>query len=428
MMLTLTQSRWAIAAVSLVFAWGATSGAVAKAQEPCAAPAPACVVKPPSGEKSCCETQTGNDHSDCCGTEESERCEGPCEALWASVEGLLSGSCELGDPFELFGESPGVDNLGGWFQFGYHSNSNGLFNNHDSQFGLHQFWFYLEREADGSEGLGWGYRVDVVYGLDGPDTQSFGNNPGNWDLTTSFTHGSYGWAIPQAYLDFAYEDWSVKVGHFYTLVGYEVVPAPNNFFYSHAYTMYNSEPYMHTGALATYGGLKNVELYAGWTAGWDTGFDRLAGGDRSGGSNFLGGASLELGEKATFTYITTLGDLGHRGEGYSHSLVLDVSITEKLNWVFQSDLVETTPDFNSAGANHQFSLNQYLFYTFSDRLKAGARVEWWKSNGNSQYEATFGVNVRPHANLVIRPEIRHDWNPGLARNFTTFAIDAIVTF
>ena len=372
--------------------------ASASADDSCAASCGKC------GTEACDTGDSGcADAKDACATDEA--CS-ECADDW----------CNLGEPLELFGESCGKDKLGGWVQFGTHTQSNGLFNNHDSMLGLHQFWLYLEREADGSNGLGWGYRADVVYGLDGPDTQSFGNNAGNWDLANNFQHGIYGWAIPQAYLDFAYEDWSVKVGHFYTLIGYEVVTAPDNFFYSHAYTMYNSEPFTHTGMLATYSGIENVEVYSGWTAGWDTGFDRF-----DNGSNFLGGASVTVTDDITFTYITTMGDFGARGEGYSHSVVLDTQVTEKLNYVVQSDLVET-----NNGADHQYGINQYLIYWANDCLGFGGRAEWWKNGTASQYEMTLGVNVKPHANVVIRPEVRHDWNT--QNNFTTFGVDAIITF
>ena len=87
-----------------------------------------------------------------------------------------------------------------------------------------------------------------MYGVDGYDTQSFGNNPGRWDFLNDFDHGIYAFAIPQAYAELANGDFSVKLGHFFTIVGYEVVPAPGNFFFSHSFTMYNSEPFMHTGA------------------------------------------------------------------------------------------------------------------------------------------------------------------------------------
>ena len=66
-------------------------------------------------------------------------------------------------------------------------------------------------------------------------------------IKNGFDHGIYAWALPQAYAELADCDVSVKLGHFYTPVGYEVVTSPDNFFYSHAFTMYNSEPFTHTG-------------------------------------------------------------------------------------------------------------------------------------------------------------------------------------
>ncbi len=82
-----------------------------------------------------------------------------------------------------------------------------------------------------------------------------------------------------------------------------------------------------------------------------------------------------------------------------------------------------------------------MFYTLNDCWKAGTRMEWWKSNGvtgesTSFYELTGGINYKPHANVVVRPEIRYNWSPtelfavsnGDEFNNTVFAIDAIVTF
>src|SRR5690606_37618183 len=106
--------------------------------------------------------------------------------------------------------------------------------------------------------------------------QSFGNpgadgrNRGRWDA--SLDHGKYGWALPQAYIEYAKNDWTVKVGHFFTPLGYEVIPSVGNFFYSHSLTMFNSEPFTHTGVLSTWSGIDDITIYAGWTAGWDTGF------------------------------------------------------------------------------------------------------------------------------------------------------------
>ena len=43
---------------------------------------------------------------------------------------------------------------------------------------------------------------------------------------------------------------------------------------------------------------------------------------------------------------------------------------------------------------------------------------------------TWGVNVKPMDNVIIRPEIRYDWDMPAAgiQDATTFGIDAIVTF
>ena len=337
--------------------------------------------------------------------------------------------CCLGDPVELFGETEGTFRLGGWTQFGYHTASTGLFNTHPDNINLHQQWLFMEKEADGSCGLDWGFRADVMYGVDGPNTASFGNNPGNWDLGANFNHGIYSWAIPQLYLEFASGDWSVKAGHFYTIVGYETVTSPDNFFYSHAYTMNNTEPFTHTGLLATYQANDSTEVYAGWTAGWDTGFDRFGG-----GSNFIGGAKVAASDSTNVTYITTIGDFGARGSGYSHSFVMDTAVSDNLTYVLQSDFLNSNVGGGGGagragfGGGHQYGLNQYLIYAVNDCLGVGARMEWWKNSGDSWYAATFGVNYRPHANVVIRPEVREDWSPTNSFDQTSLGVDVILTF
>lgn len=58
------------------------------------------------------------------------------------------------------------------------------------------------------------------------------------------------------------------MGHFYTIIGNEVVTAPDNFFYSHAYTMQYGEPFTHTGGLASWSGEK-VTVHGGVVNGWD---------------------------------------------------------------------------------------------------------------------------------------------------------------
>ena len=226
------------------------------------------------------------------------------------------------------------------------------------------------------------------------------------------------------------ENWSVKAGHFYTLVGYEVVTAPDNFFYSHALTMFNSEPFTHTGVLTTYSGFEGITLYNGWTLGWDTGFDNT-----NSGNNYLGGIGVDLTDNVSLTYITTYGNFGARDGGqddsYSHSVVIDVNLTDNLNYVFQSDLVGIDPiddNGNAVGSNDQIGINQYLFYSLNDIVSLGGRMEWWKSDGTSYYSATSGVNVKLLDNLVFRPEYRETWAPGADIDEDVVGMDMILTY
>lgn len=363
--------------------------------------------------------------------------------------GLLSG---MGpgwvEGFSLAG-TLGIESIdvGGWTQFGGTSEPTLLgatapggapvsgagsasFNNIEDRINLHQQYFYVGKAADGSRGIDLGFRADFVYGIDAQDTQSFGNPANSFDFGGDFNHGIYGWAIPQLYGEVAMGDFSVIVGHFYTLVGYEVVTAPDNFFFSHALTQYNSEPFTHTGVLGTYSGFENLTLYGGWTLGWDTGFDNL-----NSGNNFLGGFSASLSDAVTLTYINTYGNFGAINQGedddYGHSIVVDVALTDSLNYVFQSDYKHVS---GGPVRDEDIGINQYLIYSFNDILSFGSRIEWWRAEDTttgdrmSHYGYTSGVNIKLLDNLVMRPEFRQDWIPALDYDEEIAACDMILTY
>lgn len=349
---------------------------------------------------------------------------------------------ELGDPWTLssvFGDESPVA-VGGWFQAGYTNRTDGVFNTHPHNFNLHQGWLYVEKATDGSDGLDFGGRADLVYGVDGPNTQAFGNTPGVFDYSDAFNRGdeilqsSHGWAIPQLYAEVAVGDLKVKAGHYYTMHGWEVVPATGNFFYSHSFTMNYSEAFTHTGVHGAYSASDNLTVYAGWCLGWDTGFDQY-----DGGNAFHGGFSYNISEDVVYTYIVSAGNLGWIGQGYAHSNVLTVALTDKLQYIAQSDYINTDdidggPDYETVG------FNNYLIYWATDRVGFGGRGEWWKAQGVSYYEVTAGVNFKPHANFIVRPEVRYQWAPAAdgpnANNpigipsleEAIFGVDAIVTF
>lgn len=315
-----------------------------------------------------------------------------------------------GEGYDLSDSILGADSpydFGGWVAVGYTSEKTGQFNSHNN-LNVTQAWLYFEKAMDTTEGFDWGFRTDLMVGTDAADTQAFGNTPGKWDYDGNASWGKYGFANPQIYGELGYKNVKVKAGHFYTPMGYESVMAPLNFFYSHALTMYFSEAFTHTGVLATYAPMDGLEVYGGWTAGWDTAFDQY-----SGGNSFLGGFSASPVDWAKITYITTAGDLGWIGRGYAHSLIADTTITEKLNYVFQTDYLNV----HEKGADlATVDITNMLFYQVTDKVKVGGRFEWYCNSDTDYYVATAGVNLQLLPNLKVRPEYRYQFSQEVENN------------
>jgi len=370
-------------------------------------------------------------------------CDSVCgNACWPSLAGCGLGICDLGDPWELSsGDNCWNLKVGGWMQAGYYTqgqyppppaapNGTSLFNTYVNTVQMQQAWAYIERPVDtGGCGVDFGGRVDYVYGTDGPDTQAFGNPGAEWD--NGWDYGAhYGSAVPQAYVQLGWNDLTITAGKFFTIVGYEVVMAPNNFFYSHAFTQYNAEPFTHTGVLADYALGDHITLWGGWTMGWDTGFVQ-----NQNGSTFLAGMSLQLTQNLSAAYVATLGNFGgiSDDDGYSHSIVVDWALTEKLEVVLQGDYIDNS-DFiqqvvNSPDGTKVYGANTYLFYYVNDCLAIGNRLEWYSDprQPDEVLAYTFGLNVKPHANVVLRPEYRYQRYASVASE-SFFGMDAIITF
>jgi hypothetical protein len=322
--------------------------------------------------------------------------------------------------------------IGGWLEGGIYGNQYGAPSNGPiglrgigDGFTMDQAWFYAERKTD-TKGCGWdfGGRVDYLFGVDGPQTQCFGDR--TWDYNWN-TSSQYGFAMPQLYGEVAYNDLKVKIGHFYTPIGYEVVQAPQNFFYSHSYSHTFGEPFTHTGALASYQRNEKVTFYGGWVNGWDEGF-----GTADGGSMFLGGVSLNLSEKATLAWYVSAGRLGTgeafagapSGDLYYNCIIFTYKLTDKWTYVLEHDLGTNYNVNPTSGVDNQwYEVNNYLLYKVNDCLSYGGRFEWFQDpqgarvvpgDCGSYLAMTGGFNWRPHANVTIRPEIRYDWFDGTA--------------
>jgi hypothetical protein len=321
--------------------------------------------------------------------------------------------------------------ISGWLEGGFYPNQygadyNGPLGNRDQPFfNADQLWLVAERATDTSK-HDWdiGGRVDYLFGVDAPDTQCTGDHSFDWNWTSSFTSAGaplYGSAMPQVYAEAAYKDLKVKVGHFYTPMGNEVYPATGNFFYSHSYMFSYGEPFTHTGFLATYKFNDKLSGSAGWANGWDSGF-----GNNNDGSLMLGGLTATLGKKTTLAWYFCSGYWGNgrafvganTNDIFMNSLVLTYKITDRWTYILQHDYAT---NYNRPDVASWYGLTQYLTYKINDCWSAGGRIEWFRDddgvrviagNAGNYYEMAAGLNWKPRANFLIRPEVRYDWYDG----------------
>ena len=372
--------------------------------------------------------------------------------------------------------------VGGWANGGItyntHNPANGYngpvtFNDRSNVPMFNQLNLYVGR-AVATEGKKWdfGGRFDFMYGTDAIFTQAYGataydvntgqprSNRNAWDLNL-LDDTTMGIALPQAYGE-AYvpvgNGLNVKAGHFYTPIGYEVVTAPDNFFYSHAYTMQYGEPFTHTGAMGNYAVDKNWGVMGGLTTGsstggWDGGFNQGLG--NWGG---LFGTTWTSNDKGTSANVsgTYSGTSEQNDSPWAlYSVVLKHNLNEKTHMILQHDHGFAN-NVLAQGANvdaQWYGINSHTYYDIKDNLSIGLRAEWFRdqngfrvcspgrvaaaadnSGGNyaaagsygstcvaaSWYQVTAGLTYKPKKWLNIRPNIRYDYADGNNTNGSTY--------
>ena len=397
----------------------------------------------------------------------------------------------VGDPNESsFMKKIGLK-VGGWANAGVTYNANNPSNNFNgpvtfgdrsAEFQLNQLNIFVQR-AVAAEGDAWdfGGRFDAMFGTDSIFTQAYGvpafdvntglpnNNRGNWDLNLLNDNRFYGLALPQAYAEIYAplgNGLNIKAGHFYTPIGYETVPSPDNFFYSHAYTMQYGEPFTHTGVMGNYTVDSNWAVMGGVTTGsatggWDGGWDRQMG--NWGG---LAGTTWTSTDKNTSANISgTFGDTSERSSKKwgLYSIVLKHNITDKTHLMLQHDHGYANGVWTATDTHQDaqwYGINMHLTYDLKDNLAAGIRTEWFSdpngfrvwspgrvsASGNNElnsyavgsqpgnnysasnlgygadyYAITAGLNWKPMKWLNVRPNIRYDWAAGKQPDTTRYA-------
>jgi hypothetical protein len=388
---------------------------------------------------------------------------------------------------ELFKRS-GLE-IGGWINGGATYNANNpadgfngavTFADRANRFQLNQLNFFIERSVE-TDSKNWsvGGRFDFMFGTDAIYTQAFGisafdentgepSDRGNWDLNICCkSTRTYGIALPQAYLETHVpvgNGLNIKAGHFYTPLGYESVPAPDNFFYTRAYILNSGEPFTHTGFLGTYPVNRNWTIRGAATTGsatggWDGGFDKQL-------DNWGGLANLLWDSDDKRTNVSLGGTYGQTAVGepwMMYSVVLQHWLTPKMHAVLQHTNGWAANINLPEGIRNAawYSINSHLTYELRQNLSIGIRAERFHDRngwrvfspyrilsalnnkgvsyaGNvpfisapaDYYAVTVGMNWKPAMrwnkgwkpirNIIVRKNIRYDRADGTDMAFRPF--------
>lgn len=367
-----------------------------------------------------------------------------CEPIAVDKCDTFSDTCCVADEdvFRHYLPQRGRLQFYGWLDAGFVGNTsspnsrfNGPYNAVDRSNELMFNQGYLVSEfglpCDGS--FGYGGRMDLLYGEDFLLAQSLG-----WELNDNGTnawngHEYYGLAMPQAYVQAGTRDLSLKVGHFYSIVGYEGVMAPYNFFYSKSYSYQFGGPFQHWGAQVDWQVNEVWLVQAGLVNGWNA-LDR-----EEDSVHFIGSVKYTNPNRGWWTSFAVI-----TGDEYNnvaalartvpagetnrtrYSWLVDLPITCRLEYVFHHWL-----GYQEAGAANGddadwYGIDQYLYYKINECWKVGGRFEWFRdeegtrvglnrpSNPNTPpfvgnfWSLSVGVNWTPTTNLIVRPELRWD--------------------
>lgn len=344
-----------------------------------------------------------------------------------------------------------------------------------------QYYLVLENALEQEDEINFGFRVDSLFGHDA-----------NWNHMVGVLNNAYpfpwfaGWDPAQFYgevhLPVLTEGGvDVKFGRWYTLHGYEVVPATGRPLLSVPYMFAYGQPFTHVGLMTTWHVNDQLNVYNGTTPGWDRFFNANY------KWGYMGGfAWTSKDEKFNLTMIYSLSSgqfpsyfnedtptfpYGQAWPGYRPgqnnvfysgsyrnflTTVMSYKWSDKLTQVVETDQgfensvagigpfgqTQDVPENYPAKNVTWYSFGNWFLYNFNDKLTGVWRSEvFWDPTGartglqNNYYGQTLGLIYKPKDWLWIRPEVRYDWSqfkPAYidqtqTKQFT-FGFDVIVTF
>jgi hypothetical protein len=354
----------------------------------------------------------------------------------------------------------------GWIENSFTGNANGRGsgvnfgvnpNNKADQWIGNQYYLIFEKPLEQSDEVNFGFRVDNLFGNDWQFTYMQGL------FNRAFPNGWFaGYDMPQLFGEvhlpiLTRGGLDVKGGRWYTIEGFEVVPAADRLLLSVPYSFNYGQPFTHVGVLTTLHLTSRIELYNGSINGWDRWINQryLWG--------YIGGFSWKSWDEKTKSmfaavwgpnqfpsflpanqplyptgYINVPSVAGLNNPGYHRNDRTLFTLWVSHKWTDKlSQIVATTAGMERAipglgaptvsgvpqNAHSKYDTwygfgNGYL-YKFTDKITGVWRSEvFWDTNGartgklvgDRYHEITLGVRYKPRDWVLIRPEARYDWS------------------
>lgn len=292
------------------------------------------------------------------------------------------------------------------------------FDGRNNSFTLNKIKLTLDKPVTCS-GEKWdaGFRADVIFGQDAGLIQSFNaGGPGTFNL------GSNG-DLEQAFVQVNVPVGNgliVKVGKMVTLMGVEVIEEVANPNWSAGNQFLYVENFTQTGALLSYKWNDKVDTQLAVFNGWD----QLP--DNNQDKSFMGRIGFAPDDK------TTIGVIGYGGpeqtgnnsnKRYGADVVINRKLSDKLNSFVQLDYGKEEGVDATGGDSEWYAAGLWLIYDFTEKCGVALRADYLSDKdgvrANPAYIAfttapieltsvTLTLNLKPAANLQVRPEIRWD--------------------
>ena len=372
----------------------------------------------------------------------------------------------------------------GWIQNSYTGNpaapANGLnfgVNPNDlaNQWMGNQYYLIVEKPAARGDAIDFGFRFDHLFGNDWQFNHMHGLFDGVFRLD-SFAGYDPAQFYGEVHFPILTEGGlDVRGGRWYTIAGFESVPAVSRPLLSVPYLFNYGQPFTHIGVLTTLHLSDRHKLFNGAINGWDRFVnERYAWG-------YIGGFSWDSADARThlaFTcvwgpnqfpdflpadtqifptgYVNVPSLAGLPNPGYLRNVrtlfttVVSHAWTRRLTQVLEFDQgwERSIPGLASNGRNglpasdQWYGIGNWFLYQVSEPLSVVWRAEWFRNVAGSRTgfpgnfaELTLGAVIKPKPRLWIRPEIRFDWanpsrpfNNGTSDRQLTLGLDVIVVF